>query len=217
MRKIGLMTLAATLPWMTMFAGMDDQAATLSLPAEIDFTAAEPISGVTLFGKRERLFDGAAYVCAAIKINCLAYQDVVLEFNAKTVGTPAATVGAILYRHESGELKILSRSQWLHPVRAGEYGPVRVEFPGHCVVTDGEYEIYLYRSNQQGALYLDTARISQKPVDKKISFSFLDTPDLVSPLKPGPSGMRDYHLAVTGVNPHKGIKEVVVLTDTQGR
>ena len=156
------------------------------------------------------------YVAAILRFSGEDNTSGTLELDLMTTGQPPTTLGAILFRKENGKLIKISMFAWLKAVPRENYGKMTFHFPPGRFKSGQDYEIYLYRANQKGTLIFRNISFKLEKVKRSIKVNYLNTPDLVGPLKSGPSGKPDFHIQLTGVNPSKKIKEIVV-TRTGGR
>lgn len=156
------------------------------------------------------------YVAAVLRFNGEDNASGVLELDLMTTGQPPATLGAILYRNENGKLIRISTLAWLKHVPRENFGKMSFKFAPGTFKAGQKYEIYLYRANQKGSLIFRNLLLKLEKVKRTITVNYKNTPDLVGPLKSGPSGKPDFHIQITGVDPNKKIREIVVTT-TAGR
>lgn len=156
------------------------------------------------------------YVAAVLNFNGEDNTSGLLELDLMTTGQPPTRLGAILYRKENGKLIKITMFAWLKNIPRENFGKMSFKFAPGTFKTGQNYEIYLYRSNQKGTLIFRNITLKLEKVKRRITVNYKNTPDLVGPLKSGPSGKPDFHIQITGVNPNKKIKEIVVTT-TAGR
>ena len=150
------------------------------------------------------------YVAAVLEFKGEDNTNGVLELDLMTTGQPPTTLGAILYRKEKGKLIKISMFAWLKAVPRESFGKMTFTFPAGRFKSGQTYVIYLYRANQKGTLIFRNITLKLEKVKRSIKINYKNTPDLVGPLKSGPSGKPDFHIQITGVNPNKKIKEIVV-------
>lgn len=150
------------------------------------------------------------YVAAILKFEGIDNASGVLELDLMTTGQPPTRLGAILYRKENGKLVRISTFAWLRNIPRENYGRMTFKFAAGTFKSGTQYEIYLYRANQKGSLHFRNINLKLAKVERSIKLNYKNTPDLVGPLKSGPSGKPDFHIQITGVNPDKSIKEIVV-------
>lgn len=157
------------------------------------------------------------YVAAIIRFAGEENAKGVLELDLMTEGQPPSSLGAMLYRNENGKLVRISTLAWLKGVPRENYGKMTFNFAPGTFKKGQDYEIYLYRANQKGTLKFRKITLKLEKIERSIRVNYKNTPDLVGPLKSGPSGKPDFHIQITGVNPAKTIKEIVVTHSGGGR
>jgi len=151
------------------------------------------------------------YVAAVIRFQGESSAAGTLELDLKTIGQPPSLLGVILYfRNTKRQLERISTPAWLKAVPIDSFGQMKFTFPAGRFKTGTEYQIYIYRANQKGTLVFRRISFKTQASGKSISLHYKNTPDLVGPVTRGPSGKPDFHIHLTGVNPAKSIREVVV-------
>ena len=150
------------------------------------------------------------YVASVITFIGEENADGILELELATVGQPPSLLGAMLYRKENGKLIRMSTLAWLKNVPRESFGTMTFKFAPGTFQKGVEYQIYIYRSNQKGTLKFRKIYFKTEKIGRSIRMNYKNTPDLVSPLQGVPSGKPDFHIQITGVNPAKSIKEIVV-------
>lgn len=172
---------------------------------------------VTVAGDTRRE-DGAAvrvnvknYVAAIIRFQGESSASGTLELDLKTIGQPPTRLGVILYRRNAERaLERISTPAWLKAVPIDSFGLLTFSFPAGTFKSGTEYRIYIYRANQKGTLIFRRITFKTARTEKSITLNYRNTPDLVGPVTRGPSGKPDFHIHLTGVDPAKSIREVVV-------
>ena len=173
-------------------------------------------AGVTVNGTVQKMngtsvmVNSRNYVAAILRFKGEDNTTGILDLDLMTTGQPPTTLGAILFRKENGKLIKISMFAWLKAVPRENYGKMTFSFPAGRFKSGQDYEIYLYRANQKGTLIFRNITLKLEKVKRSIKINYKNTPDLVGPLKSGPSGKPDFHIQITGVNPAKSIKEIVV-------
>ena len=151
------------------------------------------------------------YVAAVIRFQGESSAAGTLELDLKTTGQPPSQLGVILYfRNAKRQLERISTPAWLKAVPIDSFGQMKFTFPAGRFKTGTEYQIYIYRANQKGTLIFRRISFKTQAGGKSISLHYKNTPDLVGPVTRGPSGKPDFHIHLTGVNPAKSIREIVV-------
>lgn len=151
------------------------------------------------------------YVAAVIRFDGETSASGSLELDLKTSGQPPSLLGVILYRRNAKRaLERISTPAWLKAVPIDSFGQLTFNFPAGTFKSGTEYQIYIYRANQKGTLFFRRITFRTAKTEKSITLNYRNTPDLVGPLTRGPSGKPDFHIHLTGVNPAKSIREVVV-------
>ena len=158
----------------------------------------------------ERILNCEKYVAAVIRFEGEGSAEGVLEMEIMTTGQPPSQLGVILYVHEDGKLQRLQTLAWLKNVPRDSFDKMNFVFPTGTFKSGKLYDIYLYRANSKGQLKLRSISFRTKAVGKTITLNYKNTPDLVGPLTHGPSGKPDFHIHLTGLDPQKSIKEIVV-------
>lgn len=151
------------------------------------------------------------YVAATIAFNGEENTAGILDLDLATFGTPQTKLGIILYRRaENKKLVPVSTLTWMKTVPSESFGQMTFKFAPGTFQKDTEYQIYLFRANQKGTLKIRKISFKTQKIGHSITMNYKKTPDLVGPLAAGPSGKPDFHIQITGVNPAKSIKEIVV-------
>ena len=172
--------------------------------------------GVTVAGTVQKkdgvpvMVNSKNYVAAVLKFRGEDNTNGTLELDLMTTGQPPTTLGAILFRKDKGKLVKISMFAWLKQIPRDSFGKMTFTFPPGRFKSGQDYEIYLYRANQKGTLIFRNITFKLEKVKRGIKVNYKNTPDLVGPLKSGPSGKPDFHIQITGVNPAKKIREIVV-------
>lgn len=121
-------------------------------------------------GKEVRIEDFNGVKCL---INDKEYGFAVMEFDVKQSGiqalcrattdsTPAATIGAVLFRFEEGKWKTVSNIAWNIALDQAKFKDItfKVSFD-EMGRKDGKYRLILYRSNNQGKLIVEKIRVEK--------------------------------------------------------
>lgn len=151
------------------------------------------------------------YVAAIIRFQGESSASGTLELDLKTTGQPPSRLGVILYRRNAKhQLERISTPAWLKAVPIDSFGQLKFDFPAGRFKSGTEYQIYIYRANQKGTLVFRRITFKTRAGGKSMSLHYKNTPDLVGPVTRGPSGKPDFHIHLTGVDPAKSIREIVV-------
>ena len=150
------------------------------------------------------------YVAAVISFKGEENAEGILELDIASDGQPPALLGSIMYRKDDGKLVRMKTLAWLRNVPRETFGKMTFKFAAGTFKKGVDYQIYLYRANQKGILKFRRIYFKTQQIGRSIQMNYKNTPDLVGPLKAGPSGKPDFHIQITGVNPAKSIKEIVV-------
>ncbi len=160
------------------------------------------------------------YIVFSRTIQCQPFQDVLVSVECRSESDPPATIGALLHPQGSKGLRskaIPSQESWLSAAGKENFIVALFHFPAASLTAEGAYSLSLYRSNQKGELLLGKISVRQFPNQAAIEFYYENTPDIVSPLSSGPSGVPDYYIRLNRVNAAKGIRELEITNTTGGR
>ena len=89
-----------------------------------------------------------------------------LECEIKSAGEPAGQLGIILFQNENGKLKNIAMPTWMRKVPSDKYTKLAFNFKPGTFKANQKYQIYLYRSNQKGALMFKSVSFKTVAVEK---------------------------------------------------
>ncbi|MBQ6472790.1 MAG: hypothetical protein IJJ33_12470 [Victivallales bacterium] len=150
------------------------------------------------------------YVTAVIAFTGEGGASGALELELCGLGLPLPQLGVILYEKTGDGLERVCTSAWLKGIPADAWSRMKFDFPSGTFREGRAYRLYLYRANESGDFRLKAVRFQTRQAGHDISLHYENTPDLVGPLSRGPSGKPDFHIHLSGLEPKKSIREIVV-------
>lgn len=89
-----------------------------------------------------------------------------LTLEVSTAGNPPSQLGIILFENANGKLKPLKHLTWARKVAQDKYEKLTFNIASGIINEGKKYEIYVYRSNQKGALKMKRIQFKTTPAAK---------------------------------------------------